>query len=76
MWLEAIPSISNYRSFHFFDPKIDHLSFSKICANYHFFCCELLYQYKILKGELNLAIFVQFFLNKTSDQTNNNLERM
>ena len=30
-----------------------------MCANYHFFCCELNYQYKIFKNDLNLAIFAQ-----------------
>ena len=35
------PSVSNYRSFDFFNPKFDHSSYSKIYAKYHFFCCEL-----------------------------------
>ena len=54
-------SISNCRSFDFFDQKFDHSSYSKICAKYHFFCGGLLYQYKIFKNDLNLTIFAQFF---------------
>ena len=30
-------SVSNCRSFDFFNPKFDHSSYSKICAKYHFF---------------------------------------
>ena len=81
--LAITPSVSNYRSFELFDLKFDHSSYSKICAKYHFFCCGLLYQYKFFKNDLNLTIFAQFFLNKTSGQnqsqkgqTNYNLEWM
>ena len=28
------PSVTNYRSFDFFDPKFDHSSYPKICAKY------------------------------------------
>ena len=33
----------------------------KIMHNITFFCCGLLYQYKIFKNDLNLTIFVQIF---------------
>ena len=55
------PSVSNYRSFDFFDLKFDHSSYSKICAKHNFFCCGLLYQYKIFKNDLNLIMFAQIF---------------
>ena len=55
--LISTPSVPNCRSFDFFDPKFDHPSYSKICAKYDLFCCGLLYQYKIFKNDLNLAIF-------------------
>ena len=41
--------------------KFDHLSYSKFCAKYYFFCCGLLYQYKFFKSDLNLTMFVQIF---------------
>ena len=34
-----------------------------------FVVAGLLYQYKVFKNDLNLAMFAQFFLNKTSRQT-------
>ena len=55
------PSVPNYRSFDFFNPKFDNSSYSKIYAKYHFFCCELLYQYKFFKSDLNLTMFAQIF---------------
>ena len=57
----ATLSVPNYRSFDFIYIKFDRSSYLKICAKYHFFCCGLLYQYKIYKNDLNLAIFAQFF---------------
>ena len=66
--LFTTPSVSNCRSFNFFNLKFYHLFYLKNCAKYHFFCYGLLYQYKILKNNLNLIIFARIFLNKTSDQ--------
>ena len=57
----ATTSVPNYSSFDFFDLKFAHLSYSKICAKYHFFCCGLLYQYKIFKNDLILVMFAQSF---------------
>jgi len=51
------PSVRNYSSFDFFNPKFDHSSYSKIYAKYHLFCCELLYQYTFFKSDLNLTMF-------------------
>ena len=45
----------------FFISKFDHSSYLKICTKYHFFCCGLIYQYKIFKNDLNLTIFVYIF---------------
>ena len=55
------PSVPNYKSFDFFNPKFDHSSYSKIYAKHHFFCCRLLYQYKFFKSDLNLNMFAQIF---------------
>ena len=60
--------VLNYRLFDFFNLKFDHLSYSKICAKYHFFCRGLLYQYKFFKNNLKLTMFVQIILNKMSGQ--------
>ena len=53
--------VLNYTSFDFFYPKFNHSYYSKICGKYLFFCCGLLYQYKIFNNNLNLIIFAQFF---------------
>ena len=37
------PSVSNCRSFDFFNPKFGHSSYSKIYAKHYFFRCGLLY---------------------------------
>ena len=55
------PSVSNYMSFDFFNPKFDRSSYSKNYAKHHFFCCELFYQYKFFKSDLNLTMFAQIF---------------
>ena len=59
--LLTTPIVSNYRSFDFFNLKFDHSSYSKIYVKHHFFCCELFYQYKFFKSDLNLAMFAQNF---------------
>ena len=53
------PSVSNYSSFDFFDPKFDYSSYSKNCAKYHFFYYGLFYQYKFFKNDLNLTTCAQ-----------------
>ena len=55
------PSVLNYRPFDFFDFKLDHSFYLKICIKYHFFSRGLLYQYKIFKNNLNLTIFTEVF---------------
>ena len=55
------PSVPNYRSFDFFNLKFDHSSYSKICTKYQFFCCRLLYQYKIFKNDLIWQCLHNFF---------------
>jgi len=54
-------SVSNYKLFDFVVFKFDLSFYSKICAKYFFFYRELIYQYKILKNNLNLVIFAQIF---------------
>jgi len=56
-WGLFTPRPHFFGSFDFFVLKFDHSSYSKICAKYNFFCCGLLYQYKIFKNDLNLTIF-------------------
>jgi hypothetical protein len=68
MLLPPTPSIPNYNSFDFFDPKFDHSSYSKIYAKYHIFCCVFINK-SSSKNDLNLTMFAQIFLNKTSGQT-------
>ena len=52
------PPVPNYNLFDFFDHKFDHSYYLKIYVKYHFFYCELFYQYKFFKSNLNLTIFV------------------
>ena len=33
----------------------------KNCTKCHFFCCDLFYQYKFFKHDLNLIVFTYFF---------------
>jgi len=49
------------RVFDFFNLKFDHSSYLKICAKYHFVYCDLLYQYKFFKNDLNLTMFAYIF---------------
>jgi hypothetical protein len=55
------PSAPNYISFDFFNPKFDHVFYSKNCAKYHIFLLYLTLLIKIFKKDLNLTIFAQFF---------------
>ena len=55
---------SNCSSFDFFNSKFDHSFYSKIYAKYHFICCGLLYQYKIFKNNLNLAMLAHILFWK------------
>ena len=51
----------------YFNLKFDHSSYSKIYANYSFFCCVFI-NTSSSKDDLSLTIFAQIFLNKTNGQ--------
>ena len=80
--IKNTPSVSNYKSFDFFNLKFDHSSYSKICTKYRFFYHVLFYHYKIFKNDLYLTIFAQNFqirpivkFRVKKSQTNYNLKR-
>ena len=62
------PSIPNYRSFDFFNPKFDHSSYLKICAKHHFFVVACFINTSFEEWFKFDYVCINF-LNETSGQT-------